>query len=151
LSDRECLLVIYGALKAMKAEPELISLVKAHLFADKPDGAMIGNTVYISPRPGIFQDPKAKEELSAVEWPLKSPDFIQFAPKEEEKPATPGDYKLKRTGLGPAGYALKDCVPKMVARELAKYEALLAKDPRIHPHLLEDIEAARIYLGKNTP
>lgn len=136
MTDRECLLIAYGALIASRApNAGIFEIIHAHIFR--------------------------KEEIETTKTPLdcleakahkvRTGDTLNIRVREmpEEKLATPGDYQLKRHILGPVGLKLSECDWKKLKAGIAKYRDAMALGP-VHPEAVKDVEAAELYLKSSS-
>ena len=132
MNDRECLLIAYGALTA-SGNHAIASVIGDHLFSDKPSNA-------ITPPHKLYAEPQSLAEFQINEsWEAQTrPAPIAQPGPTEEKPATPGDYRLKRAGLGEVGSKLNELHRPALRKKLNKYENALAQGAPMHPHALED-------------
>lgn len=154
MTDRECLLIAYGALK-VNGPKSVVEIVEAHLFKKAMLGAQETKT-YLE-RIGTNLKFGMKEEPPVV---LKTPDLnvgtfkvtqdIAHYMPVEERPATPGDYRLKRHILGTTDCRLSGLDKKSLKDTVKKYRAEISRGCLLHPNALEDIEAAELYLKSDS-
>ncbi len=131
MTDRECLLIAYGALK-VEHNP-VNKIIEDHLFGDKPNQEAV----------------PAQNAITMPEQHVVSV-FSSTPIIEPEKAATPGEYRLKRSGLGAPGTMLKDQNSRILRLGIENYETKIAKGTIVHPHLQEDIEATKLFLDNMT-
>lgn len=135
MTDRECIAMAYGALTAQCPDSHITVLVRNHF---RSFGETKSECV-----------PAEKEIEEHPGKPVMAP-IVSPRPITEELPATPGDYRLKRSALGMRSTKLIDLPISKLEKSLASYEKVILSGVPVHPEAMQDIEAARIFLGKTT-